>query len=52
MGTGHSTHTNLGSECTSYDAGATGTIARWGESFEVSMGNSKENNDHDERSDI
>ncbi|KAG4990424.1 hypothetical protein AAZX31_09G036300 [Glycine max] len=48
MGTGHSTHTNLGSECTSYDAGATGTIARWGESFEVSMGNSKENNDHTE----
>ncbi|CAJ1963232.1 unnamed protein product [Sphenostylis stenocarpa] len=45
MGTGHSSHTNLGKECTSYDAGATGTIARWGDSFEVSMGHNKEN-DH------
>lgn len=43
MGTSHSSHTNLGSECTSYDAGATGAIAHWGDSFEVSMGNRKEN---------
>ncbi|KAL2341689.1 hypothetical protein Fmac_009629 [Flemingia macrophylla] len=43
MGTAHSSHTNLGTECTSYDAGATGTIARWGDSFEVSMGITKEN---------
>ncbi|XP_027338283.1 uncharacterized protein LOC113852244 [Abrus precatorius] len=48
MGIGHSNHTNLGNECTSYDAGAKGTIARWGDSFEVSMGNWKENNDHTE----
>ncbi|KAK7412890.1 hypothetical protein VNO78_04616 [Psophocarpus tetragonolobus] len=47
MGTSHSSHTNLGSECSSYDAGATGTIARWGDSFQVSMGISKEN-DHTE----
>ncbi|KAK7329542.1 hypothetical protein VNO77_23712 [Canavalia gladiata] len=48
MGTGHSSRTNLGSECTSFDAGATGSIARWGDSFEISMGNWKENNDHTE----
>ncbi|QCE13352.1 uncharacterized protein LOC114162940 [Vigna unguiculata] len=47
MGTAHSSHTNLGSECTSYDAGANGSIARWGNSFEVSMGHNKEN-DHTE----
>lgn len=47
MGTAHSSHTNLGSECTSYDAGATGSIARWGKSFEVSMGHNKENDNTD-----
>ncbi|XP_020206174.1 uncharacterized protein LOC109791302 [Cajanus cajan] len=47
MGTAHSSHTNLGTACTSYDAGSTGTIARWGDSFEVCMGFSKEN-DHTE----
>jgi len=47
MGTGHSSHTNLGSECSSYDAGATGSTASWGDSFEVSMGHNKEN-DHTE----
>ena len=48
MGSAYSSHTNLGKDSTSFDAGATGTIARWGESFEVSMGNWKENNDHTE----
>lgn len=45
MGSGHSSHTNLGSDSTSFEAGATGSIARWGDSFEVSMGKWKEN-DH------
>ncbi|ESW10997.1 hypothetical protein PHAVU_009G256600 [Phaseolus vulgaris] len=47
MGTGHSSHTNLGSECSSYDAGETGTIARLGDSFEVSMGHNKEKDNTD-----
>ncbi|KAL9314925.1 hypothetical protein ACSQ67_020377 [Phaseolus vulgaris] len=47
MGTGHSSHTNLGSECSSYDACDTGSTACLGDSFEVSMSHRKEN-DHTE----
>ncbi|ESW10998.1 hypothetical protein PHAVU_009G256700 [Phaseolus vulgaris] len=46
MGTGYSSHTNLGSECSSYDAGESGSIVRLGDSFEVLMSHNK--NDHTE----
>ncbi|RDX99063.1 hypothetical protein CR513_17936, partial [Mucuna pruriens] len=42
MGTGYS-H-NLGSDCTSFEAGSTGASARWGDHFEVSMGHRTEDN--------
>ncbi|XP_061344843.1 uncharacterized protein LOC133290722 [Gastrolobium bilobum] len=48
MGSSYSSHTNLGSDCASFDAGATGTRARWGDSFEVSMCNDFKENDHTE----
>ncbi|MED6156768.1 hypothetical protein PIB30_017580 [Stylosanthes scabra] len=49
MGSSYSSHhTNLGQDSTSFDSGATGTIARWGDGFALSMGNWKENNDHTE----
>ncbi|KAJ1380600.1 hypothetical protein SESBI_45878 [Sesbania bispinosa] len=48
MGASYSSHTNLSNDCTSFEAGATGTTARWGSSFEISMGNWKENNDKTE----
>ncbi|KAL5097874.1 hypothetical protein RYX36_002201 [Vicia faba] len=47
MGTSHSTHTNLGKDSTSFKSSATGSIARWGDSFEVSMSKWNEN-DHTE----
>ncbi|CAL5184292.1 unnamed protein product [Lathyrus oleraceus] len=47
MGTSHSTHTNLGKDSTSFKTSATGSIARWGDSFEVSMSKWNEN-DHTE----
>ncbi|KAL1359044.1 hypothetical protein HN51_004285 [Arachis hypogaea] len=50
MGSAYSSHhTNLGKDSTSFDADATGTVARWGDAaFTLSMGNWKENNDHTE----
>ncbi|XP_057430219.1 uncharacterized protein LOC130723260 [Lotus japonicus] len=44
MGSAYSSsHTNLSKECTSFEAGATGTRACLGGSFEIFMGKTKEN---------
>lgn len=44
MGTGHSSHNNLRSDCTSFDVTLDGAKARWRNSLEVSMGNWRKGN--------
>ena len=44
MGTGHSSHNNLRSDCTSFDVTHDGAKARWRNSLEVSMGNWRKGN--------